>query len=97
MAVAADRGHDDVWLELCQFLVVESSTLHHTGGEVIDDHIAFPDQLLGDGNPFRFSQIHEHTLFPLTPLVKEGTAIYTRFYIRRVQRQTPGVWLLLDE
>ncbi len=75
VAVAGDRRHDDVGPDLLESLVAKAEPLHHSGGEILHDHVAARDQPLRHVDALRRSEIQEHALLPLVPLIEVAGAI----------------------
>jgi len=63
LPVAADAQHHEARVRAAQLVVAEAPAFHHTGLEVLDQHIAFGDQPAHDLARFGLPQVQRDAAF----------------------------------
>ena len=64
VAEGRDRAVDDVGLDLLDPVIVQLQLAHDIGGEVFDEHVALPDELLDDLHPLGAFHVDADAAFP---------------------------------
>src|SRR5262245_8414272 len=88
MSIPRDRGHNDIRLDLLQFLVAKSKPFHDAGSEVVHHHVTFAHQLFGNSDAFWRTEIDEGALLALAPLIEIGASVNSWLHSLGIHRQS---------